>query len=890
MGTTMTTTTTTIDFLKALLANTTGPAYICSFTNERLEGGERHIIGRNFAHVQGFMEKWDINGRGTFVCVSTQREGTQKRNKENCKETNAGHTDIDFKGVDGLGAEPRGEVLKQLKRLKYQPSAIVFSGNGIHVYYFFKEPVDTQANKERLEAFYRQLADVMAGDLAVCEVSRVMRLPGSRNSKDGASTPVEIIELHPERRYDLEELEEWLSEQSPVMLRVEREIGKTVGEIDPFAEYAKQVGFKPSIDVQARLDAMMYMGAGDSSVHQTQIQCAAAMLSKGTTMEEVVDVLLKATRVAAGAYGARWNWRIEERNIRRDCDGWIKKHPPEEKKKREPARETAPERKPERKPEREPVPERKPEPVKKPDLKVIDGGGGAAVAQATMPGITKAPPKDVPSVVVGGLINAIRKDGRDIMLTEGEVWLYKDGVWQIMTASDEQWLRSLIQRGFDQLGEAKKTAALNNTWKLLVEHPELYKRKVEWSDDKVIVCGNGVLDIDTRQFSPHGPQWCARRKITTTYDPAATCPQFLALLASMFSLHPSAQAAIEMYREWLGAALAVPRLTREQRKALLVVGKSRSGKTELSSCARDLIGEPVASPSVSEISETFGMQNFIGKSAWIRDDAINEGDRLDPQRFKIIVTGEPIAIRRMAQAALETRLQIPVLLTANSLPRARDASDAVYNRSIVLRLDRVISEREAAEMRTAMGVPAGLSIGSHIMAAEAPGVLNWALDGLAKLLQRGLFDVPDSVADDIREFKEANNPVAEFARAAVMVSKDHKVERSDLLCAFHGWQREEQGEEARASGGRWFFPRLRELIEGATDQKSNGMRFVTGIALTDEGLHYWLTHRVGQQLRGGSSGFSTACDQVNRPLERADHPSKKPPSIAALALRESKEG
>ncbi|MGY4286689.1 hypothetical protein ACVWXO_005909 [Bradyrhizobium sp. LM2.7] len=285
-----------IEFLKALFANTTGPAYICSFTNERVEGAERHIIGRNFAHVQGFMEKWDINGRG----VSTQREGTQKRNKENCEETNAGHTDIDFKGVDGIGADPRAEVLKQIKRLKYQPSAIVFSGNGLHVYYFFKEPVDTQENKERLEAFYRQLADVMAGDLAVCEVSRVMRLPGSRNSKNGDVVPVEIIELHPDRRYDLEELEEWLSEQSPVMLREEREVGKTVGESDPFAEYAKSIGHKPPIDVEQRLAQMIYMGSGESSIHQTQIQCAAAMLSRGMAVDEVVPIILEATRVKRG--------------------------------------------------------------------------------------------------------------------------------------------------------------------------------------------------------------------------------------------------------------------------------------------------------------------------------------------------------------------------------------------------------------------------------------------------------------------------------------------------------------------------------------------------------------------------------------------------------------
>jgi phage/plasmid-associated DNA primase len=158
-----------------------------------------------------------------------------------------------------------------------------------------------------------------------------------------------------------------------------------------------------------------------------------------------------------------------------------------------------------------------------------------------------------------------------------------------------------------------------------------------------------------------------------------------------------------------------------------------------------------------------------------------------------------------------------VLLTANSLPRARDHSDAVYNRSIVLKLDRVISERDAVAMRARLGVPVGHSIGTFIMEREAPGVLNWALDGLAKLLQRGSFDLPEGVADAIREFKEGNNPVAEFAGVAVTKSANCKVERADLLCAYHGWLREQEGDEARASGARWFFPKLRQAVDGVGD-------------------------------------------------------------------------
>jgi P4 family phage/plasmid primase-like protien len=842
-----------VEFIKALFEHTVEQVYICSFSNDRDDPnqvGERHVITRTPAQITSFAEKWDKPGRGLFFCVGTVKAGA-KRNKDNIVETIVLHADIDFKNVDLLGADPRGDVLRHLARLKYIPSATVFSGNGIHAYWLLTESLATQENIERIEMALRQLADVVAGDLAVCEVARVMRMPYSHNSKNGAWSEVEVISLDGDRRYELDDLEEWLSEVSPILLRRKREHGATLGERDPFLEYANQCGYRPPIDVEQRLNAMIYMGSGDSSIHQTQIQCAASMLSRGAPVDEVVAVLLAATKVAAGEYGARWNWRIEERNIRRDCMGWLKKHPPKAKV----------------------------EAKAKPDLKSIEGGkaeqeqeatvqhaassGGAASTVVQLP-IKKK--KDVPAVAVGGVINAIRQDGRDILLAEGEVWIYEDGIWHIMTAAEEQWLRSLIQIGFDRLNEPKKTAALNNCWKLLTEHPELFKREVEWADDKVIVCGNGVLDIDTREFHPHGAQWFARRKISTDYMPGAECPQFIKLLHSMFSLHASPELAVEMYREWLGSALAIPRLTREQRKALLVVGKSRSGKTELSSCARALIGEPVASPSVSEISETFGMQNFIGKSAWIRDDAINEGDRLDPQRFKIIVTGEPIAIRRMAQHALETRLQIPVLLTANSLPRARDASDAVYNRSIVLKLDRVIGEKEAVEMRAALGVPAGLSIGAHIMEQEASGVLNWALEGLRRLLERGSFDVPDSVSEDIREFKEGNNPVAEFARTAITKSANSMVERADVLCAYHGWLREEEGEEARASGARWFFPKLRQALDSIGDHRNGkrAARFLTGVALTDEGLRHWHSHRTGQQLKGGSAGFSVSTDDVNR--------------------------
>ncbi|WP_456703025.1 hypothetical protein [Bradyrhizobium sp. USDA 4449] len=137
---------------------------------------------------------------------------------------------------------------------------------------------------ERIEAALKQLADLVAGDLQCAEVSRLMRLPGSHNTKDDGWIAVEIIEQNDDR-YELSDLEEWLSEQSPVLLRKDRSKAMTAGETNYFTEYAETHTFKPSVDVKARLDAMGYMAGGEANIHQTQLSVTAALLNAGQPID-----------------------------------------------------------------------------------------------------------------------------------------------------------------------------------------------------------------------------------------------------------------------------------------------------------------------------------------------------------------------------------------------------------------------------------------------------------------------------------------------------------------------------------------------------------------------------------------------------------------------------
>ena len=853
-----------VAFLRALFQHTELPVFLCSLQNERTpQAREQRVTTRDGDVVARFAGKWDQRGRGLFLCVSTV-EGT-RRSKEAAREIPALWTDIDLKAVACSGSEARDALLA----LPFPPSILVWSGHGWHPWWFLKEPADAQAERDRVERVLRQLADLVGGDTQVCEVSRLMRLPGTHNTKGGEHIEVTIEAMATgadgaAARYELGDLEDWLATARPVIARKPKPARAAVGGVphetpddadNPFLRAADILGWKPPIDVQAALAGMAFPG----NVHATQLSVSASLLNAGHSVEEVVGILLEATAQAAGADGAKWDWAAEEKALERMCATWVEKHPPPPRSAPRPAQEP-----PEAPPEPEPqAPPRAGRPDREPDENVINLGAAKAKRKA------KAKPQEgvsVAEVVANGVVNALRDRGEDIMLTEGLMWLYRDGIWREATEADEQDLLVLIQLGFKALGSVPRGNSLSLALKHLKEAPALFQRDVPWAGPGTIVCLNGVIQIDRGTFEPCHPQNYARRRIGANYRPGSDCSGFEALLGSMFSDRDDAAELIALLQEWVGAALAIDRLTREERKALVLVGPSRTGKTELARVIRALLGGPVVSPSVEDIGTDFGLQTLLGAVAWIRDDAINEGDKVDPQRFKTVITGEPIDVRRKGKVnARSTSFCIPVLLTANTLPRARDVSDAIFNRSLVVDMTNVIDEAAAAQSRADHGVVEG-SIGDHVWAAEGAGILNWALDGLERLRTRGRYDPPESVRTAIQRFKDDNNPVGEWARDALEPSPNTKIDRADLCCAFHGWQAEELGEGAKAMGAQEFFRRLRPILgptfHEATDH--GGRRYFTGYRLTEGGLRYWEAHNLGPQLRNGNVGRASGRGDVNK--------------------------
>jgi len=146
-----------------------------------------------------------------------------------------------------------------------------------------------------------------------------MRVPGTTNYKREIPVAVRVLGDRPTARYELTELEEWLAEARPLLTRRPKS-GNGAG--DPFTAYAGN-GAAP-IDVDARLAQMWHGGAGDASVHRTQLQVTAALLERGEEADAVVAKVLAATKLIGDP---EWDWAKEERAIRAMCESWLKKYP-----------------------------------------------------------------------------------------------------------------------------------------------------------------------------------------------------------------------------------------------------------------------------------------------------------------------------------------------------------------------------------------------------------------------------------------------------------------------------------------------------------------------------------------------------------------------------------
>lgn len=150
------------------------------------------------------MEALNREGWGVYYGVATynERQGT----KDRAAWLWTVHADLDGKDYADDWRTGKLLALDMLANLpeRLAPAVMVDSGHGYHAYWPLSEPLEaTPANIKAVEAANGALAAFLGSDPAVKDASRVMRLPGLVNTKDGEPLPVVVFGGIDGRRFDV---------------------------------------------------------------------------------------------------------------------------------------------------------------------------------------------------------------------------------------------------------------------------------------------------------------------------------------------------------------------------------------------------------------------------------------------------------------------------------------------------------------------------------------------------------------------------------------------------------------------------------------------------------------------------------------------------------------
>lgn len=185
-------------------------------------------------------------------------------------------------------------------------------------------------------------------------------------------------------------------------------------------------------------------------------------------------------------------------------------------------------------------------------------------------------------------------------------------------------------------------------------------------------------------------------------------------------------------------------------KVLLCYGTGANGKSVFFDVVSALLGE--------ENVSNFSLQSLTNDNGYFRakiaDKLLNYSSEInnsvEASIFKQLASGEPIEARLPYGEPFTMKQYAKMIFNTNGF-LVGEQTNAFFRRFLIIHFDRTIPEKEQ-----------DTDLSKKIINDELSGVLNWALDGLARLLQNKAFTYSDEIAKTLTDYRIASDPVQTF--------------------------------------------------------------------------------------------------------------------------------
>lgn len=332
---------------------------------------------------------------------------------------------------------------------------------------------------------------------------------------------------------------------------------------------------------------------------------------------------------------------------------------------------------------------------------------------------------------------------------------------------------------------------------------------------------NGVYDLVADEFGPHDPKYMMTKIAGISYDKDAKAPRSEVFFGDLLPSEP--------LREFTLQSLAYSMTGEADRKALFISqGASNTGKTQIAELCQGLLGDYAVSVSPG----TFTKRREHGPNPELHDmrgarfvytSETSHDIQLDEELVKRVTGKDTMTTRTLYEKAQRWIPQCAVWIATNNLPRFSSDGEAMWRRIKTIRFANEFTDDGTSDH---IAIP---NIGRTLAAEEGPGLFNLLLAALRRYRAAGRLVEPQELKDSVAEHRQETDPLAqwvsvEIERGNLVAKPGAQANMSDLRKANAYWC-EDQGYHPLAA--QRFGTSLSMLIK-YQKRRSNGETLVVG--------------------------------------------------------------
>jgi len=357
-----------------------------------------------------------------------------------------------------------------------------------------------------------------------------------------------------------------------------------------------------------------------------------------------------------------------------------------------------------------------------------------------------------------------------------EVWIYNNGIYEPNGISYiKEFVRNIV-------GKAYTTHFAN----IIIEkiktdtfiEKDLFFNSANSLKNEIPVW-NGILNLKTRELKGFEPTKIFFSKIPVDYNEKYKCEKII----KFFNEILERQEDIDVLQEWFGYCLYKDY---QIEKSIMLFGKGRNGKGQLLELLKRFVGfDNVSSVSLNRLVDenSFNVAELHNKLVNIGGDV--DGSYLEKVgMFQQLTGNDLISAKRKFKTDIKFTNYAKLIFACNNLPRPGQTSEGFWDRWILFKfpykfVHKEIYEELADEDRDNIKIRTNNIISELTSENEMSGLLNWALDGLDRLMKKGHFSLTKSTREVKDQWIKASNSLIPFCEEYIeedyesMITKEH---------------------------------------------------------------------------------------------------------------------